>query len=270
MAMTRVTAAVSMRTGHPMTMRSQTGLCGRVPLFLGTGRWMSDKRVDKAGEVNVEAEEEGGSGQGEKPAEKVETQEQILFGRAQLEIKKLISGIEAVRANVLKRNAKNIDLDRFVELYREQQPLANRLITLQTQRNQNAEEIKQLSFRIKTASEEEALNLRREIDALIEKGKAQRLEIEQVKQQKEIIFEHLMEEAIKIPNLIHPSVPVGDESCARVVAYGPNRTLLLPPTTKPESVQAIIDECNNKLSEIEPETTDQSKSLSSSPLSPLC
>lgn len=218
----------------------RTGRLGRAMPLFGERAWMSGT---KKAETTKEKED-------------VQTQEQILYGRTQFNFKSLIHSQDAVRENINQRNLKHASIEKVSELYQQQLPITNQLIAIQTLRNKTADEIKELSYRMKKSTDEaEKKSLKEQVEALIEKGKEQRIEQETVKNQKSEMFQRLMEEALKIPNTTHPSVPIGDESHARIVSFGSNRTLIYPPQTNISTIEPLVTESNQRLKEIEPNST---------------
>ncbi|MGA2642088.1 MAG: serine--tRNA ligase [Spirochaetia bacterium] len=113
-----------------------------------------------------------------------------------LDLKFIRDNVEAVRANVAHRHV-TADPDLVVRLYDQRNQLLKELESLRAARNANADRMKG-----KLNAEERA--------PLIEEGKRLKESIAELEKRHEETEKKLLEEALKIPNMSHPSAPVGE------------------------------------------------------------
>jgi len=113
-----------------------------------------------------------------------------------LDLKFIRDNLDAVKANVSHRHV-SADPDLVVRLYDERNRLLKELESLRAARNANAEKMKG-----KLSSEERA--------PLIEEGRRLKESIAELEKRHEETEAKLVEEALRIPNMSHPSAPVAE------------------------------------------------------------
>jgi seryl-tRNA synthetase len=113
-----------------------------------------------------------------------------------LDLKLIRDNLEEVRANVARRHV-TADPDLVVRFYDQRNQLLKELETLRAARNANADRMKG-----KLSAEERA--------PLIEEGKRLKESIAELEKRHEETEKKLTEEALKIPNMSHPSAPVAE------------------------------------------------------------
>ena len=113
-----------------------------------------------------------------------------------LDLKFIRDNLEAVKANVSHRHV-SADPDLVVRLYDERNHLLRELESLRAARNANADRMKG-----KLPSEERA--------PLIEEGRRLKESIAELEKRHEETEAKLVEEALRIPNMSHPSAPVAE------------------------------------------------------------
>jgi len=113
-----------------------------------------------------------------------------------LDLKFIRDNLDAVKANVSHRHV-SADPDLVVRLYDERNRLLKDLESLRAARNANAEKMKG-----KLPSEERA--------PLIEEGRRLKESIAELEKRHEETEAKLVEEALRIPNMSHPSAPVAE------------------------------------------------------------
>ena len=125
-----------------------------------------------------------------------------------LDLKYIRDNIDAVRANVKNRHV-TADPDLVVRLYDQRNQLLKELEGLRASRNANADRMKG-----KLSAEERA--------PLVEEGKRLKEAIAELEKRHEETDKTLTEEALKIPNMSHPSAPVaeGETGNAQVRTWG--------------------------------------------------
>ena len=114
-----------------------------------------------------------------------------------LDLKFIKENIDAVKENIRNRNVQ-ADADKVVELYDARNKALQELEDLRRQRNENAKKMK--------GKLEQSVR-----QALIEEGKSLKEQISSKESSSEEIFSSLKEEASLIPNMAHPSAPIGKE-----------------------------------------------------------
>ncbi len=114
-----------------------------------------------------------------------------------IDLKFLKENLEAVRLNIRNRNMQ-ADADLVARLYDERNALIQELDALRMRRNENAAKMK-----AKLSPEER--------NALIEEGKGLKVSIAEKEEALEGKEKTLAAEANRIPNMAHPSAPVGKE-----------------------------------------------------------
>ena len=114
-----------------------------------------------------------------------------------IDLKFLKENLEAVKLNIKNRNMQ-ADAEGVARLYDERNLLIQELDSLRTRRNENAAKMK-----AKLSPEERT--------ALIEEGKGLKVSIAEKEELLEAKEKILSVEAAKIPNMAHPSAPVGKE-----------------------------------------------------------
>jgi len=124
-----------------------------------------------------------------------------------LDFKHLCDHVEVYRENIRNRGLQ-VDVDSIVSLYQQKCQLISRIQQLRKERNQVAE-------RLKKNNNNEKATTNRESDK--ERGKQLKTEIAQLEKQLEVIEENLFTQASSVPNLTHPSVPIGSEENARIL-----------------------------------------------------
>eukprot|EP00871_Galdieria_phlegrea_P002536 jgi/Galph1/3283/GphlegSOOS_G1993.1 len=122
-----------------------------------------------------------------------------------LDFRYFCDNLEIYRENI-KRRGVNIDVDHIRDLYKRQCELLSRVQLLRKQRNEVAERMKDV-----------AILSPQDRSTLIELGKSLKEQVSATEEELTVLENQLFTEAIKIPNLTHPAVPIGDESCARVL-----------------------------------------------------
>ena len=113
-----------------------------------------------------------------------------------LDLKFIRDNVEAVRANVAHRHV-TADPDLVVRYYDQRNQLLKELESLRAARNANADRMKG-----KLSAEERT--------PLIEEGKRLKESIAELEKRHEETEKRLTEEALKIPNMSHPSAPVAE------------------------------------------------------------
>jgi seryl-tRNA synthetase len=113
-----------------------------------------------------------------------------------LDLKFIRDNVEAVRANVAHRHV-TADPDLVVRFYDQRNQLLKELESMRAARNANADRMKG-----KLAAEERT--------PLIEEGKRLKESIAELEKRHEETEKKLTEEALKIPNMSHPSAPVAE------------------------------------------------------------
>ena len=112
-----------------------------------------------------------------------------------LDIKFIKENQNLIKENIKKRNVK-ADVDLLLEYYNKKNEIQFNLDNLRQKRNENANKMKQ-----KLSQEER--------EKLIEDGKNLKLEISRLEEEQREIEKKFMEEMYKIPNLTHPTTPIG-------------------------------------------------------------
>jgi seryl-tRNA synthetase len=112
-----------------------------------------------------------------------------------LDIKFIKENPDLVKENAKKRNVK-VDIDHIIELYNKKTAIQAQLDMLRSKKNENAE-------KMKAKMEQEARN------NLIEEGKELKINIASVEEEYNKTSEQYLSEAMNVPNLTHPSSPVG-------------------------------------------------------------
>jgi len=113
-----------------------------------------------------------------------------------LDLKFIRDNLDAVKANVLHRHV-SADPDLVVQLYDERNRLLKELESLRASRNANADKMKG-----KLTPEQRT--------PLIEEGKRLKESIAELEKRHEETEKKLTEEALRIPNMAHPSAPVAE------------------------------------------------------------
>lgn len=112
-----------------------------------------------------------------------------------LDYKFIKDNLEAVKQNIINRNM-DADADKVVELFDKRNALVTKLQSLQQKRNENAQAMKQ---KLDNEKRQELINI----------GKQIKEEISTIESEEKQISQELEEAARKIPNMVHPDVPVG-------------------------------------------------------------
>lgn len=112
-----------------------------------------------------------------------------------LDYKFIKDNLEAVKQNIINRNM-TADADKVVELFDKRNALVTKLQALQQKRNENAQSMKQ---KLDAEKRQELINI----------GKQIKEEISAIENEEKQISQELEEAARKIPNMVHPDVPVG-------------------------------------------------------------
>ncbi len=112
-----------------------------------------------------------------------------------LDYKFIKDNLEAVKQNIINRNM-TADADKVVELFDKRNALVTKLQSLQQKRNENAQAMKQ---KLDNEKRQELINI----------GKQIKEEISTIESEEKQISQELEEAARKIPNMVHPDVPVG-------------------------------------------------------------
>lgn len=112
-----------------------------------------------------------------------------------LDYKFIKDNLEAVKQNIINRNM-TADANKVVELFDKRNALVTKLQALQQKRNENAQSMKQ---KLDAEKRQELINI----------GKQIKEEISTIENEEKQISQELEEAARKIPNLVHPDVPVG-------------------------------------------------------------
>lgn len=113
-----------------------------------------------------------------------------------LDIKFIKENKELIKENIKKRNVK-VDIEFLIEIYDNKNEIKKELDNLRHKRNENASKMKQ------KLSEGE-----REI--LIEEGKNLKNKISELEEKEREIEKKFLEELYKVPNLTHPTTPIGN------------------------------------------------------------
>ena len=112
-----------------------------------------------------------------------------------LDIKFIRDNLELIKENIAKRYVKaNVDL--AIELYDKKNNIQVQLDSLRQARNENAN-------KMKAKLEQDERN------KLIEEGKELKSQISLLEQEILNVNNQFLEEVVKIPNLTHPSTPIG-------------------------------------------------------------
>ncbi|MGP1437790.1 MAG: serine--tRNA ligase [Treponema sp.] len=156
-----------------------------------------------------------------------------------LDYKFVKSNLEAVKQNIIRRNIV-ADADLVVKLYNERSEITTKIQELQKQKKDNS---KQMSGKL---SDEQR-------DTLVERGKVIKDEIATLEGKLTQIEEEMHREAMKIPNMTHPSSPTGkdDQENIEIKRVGKIREFTFTPKDHVELGQAldIIDfEAGTKVS----------------------
>lgn len=112
-----------------------------------------------------------------------------------LDYKFIKDNLEAVKQNIINRNM-TADADKVVELFDKRNALVTKLQSLQQKRNENAQAMKQ---KLNNEKRQELIN----------SGKQIKEEIANVEAEEKQVSAELEEAARKIPNMVHPDVPIG-------------------------------------------------------------
>lgn len=112
-----------------------------------------------------------------------------------LDYKFIKDNLEAVKQNIINRNM-TADADKVVELFDKRNALVTKLQALQQKRNENAQSMKQ---KLDAEKRQELINI----------GKQIKEEISTIENEEKQISQELEDAARKIPNMVHPDVPVG-------------------------------------------------------------
>ena len=120
----------------------------------------------------------------------------LRYDPRMLDLKFIRDNVEAVRANVAHRHV-TADPDLVVRFYDQRNQLLKELESLRAARNANADRMKE-----KLTAEERT--------PLIEEGKRLKESIAELEKRHEETEKKLTEEALKIPNMSHPSAPVAE------------------------------------------------------------
>lgn len=112
-----------------------------------------------------------------------------------LDYKFIKDNLEAVKQNIINRNM-TADADKVVELFDKRNALVTKLQALQQKRNENAQSMKQ---KLDAEKRQELINI----------GKQIKEEISAIENEEKQISQELEDAARKIPNMVHPDVPVG-------------------------------------------------------------
>lgn len=113
-----------------------------------------------------------------------------------LDIKFIKENRELIKENIKKRNV-NADVDLLLEYYNKKNDIQFQLDNLRQKRNENANKMKQ-----KLSDDER--------NRLIEEGKTLKIDIARLEEESREIEKKFTEELYKIPNLTHPTTPIGD------------------------------------------------------------
>ncbi|EME26520.1 seryl-tRNA synthetase [Galdieria sulphuraria] len=114
--------------------------------------------------------------------------------------------LEVYRENIRNRGLQ-IDVDGIKSLYQRQCELISQIQQLRKERNQVAERLKNIAN----------ISSTKEKNEYKEQGKVLKTDIANLEKQLETVEETLFIEAMKVPNLTHPDVPIGAEEQARVL-----------------------------------------------------
>ncbi|MBQ3923747.1 MAG: serine--tRNA ligase [Spirochaetales bacterium] len=112
-----------------------------------------------------------------------------------LDIKFIKDNVEMMKENAAKRNVA-VDIDKVVSLYNRKTEIQFELDTLRQKRNENA-------AKMKGKMEQSERN------ALIDEGKDIKAKIASLEEEEKKVAADYLAEAMNVPNLTHPSVPVG-------------------------------------------------------------
>ena len=112
-----------------------------------------------------------------------------------LDYKFIKDNLESVKQNIINRNM-TADADKVVELFDKRNALVTKLQALQQKRNENAQSMKQ---KLDAEKRQELINI----------GKQIKEEISAIENEEKQISQELEDAARKIPNMVHPDVPVG-------------------------------------------------------------
>ena len=125
-----------------------------------------------------------------------------------LDLKFIRDNLDLVRQNIAFRGVRNADADAVVALYQQRNGVSQQLEAVRAERNETSQKMKG-----KLEPEER--------QALIERGKQLKLQLEVLEADERRLDEELMAAARTIPNMTHPAVPAGGEADSRVIAvYG--------------------------------------------------
>ncbi len=112
-----------------------------------------------------------------------------------LDIKFIKENLELVKKNIEDRNVR-VDADLVVELYNKKNSIQVKLDNLRKNRNENAQKMKSKLSDSDTQK-------------LIEEGRSLKEEIAGLEEEQKTVESEFFQEALKIPNLTHPTTPIG-------------------------------------------------------------
>ncbi|OHD11373.1 MAG: serine--tRNA ligase [Spirochaetes bacterium GWD1_27_9] len=113
-----------------------------------------------------------------------------------VDIKFVKENLEIVKENIKKRNVK-ADAEKVIELYNKKNSLQLQLDGIRNKKNENAQKMKG-----KLPEDER--------NKLIEEGKDIKNQIASLEEEQKKLEEEYLSEYIKLPNLTHPTTPIGD------------------------------------------------------------